>query len=270
VIEFVVTDLDGTLWEGDGLVPSSTRLAIEELRRRQIPLLAATSRRSHTVANYFERLELDLPALLLNGALGRREGRREVFHHRSFTTDGATGVLQVFERHGVHPCVHFETQLWDIVSGPTPSAGRPYLESNRAQLRMVDDLDAMCASLPVYQFSVCAADEVGPLQRVRNDLEASDALAEVVLSPDARIGGWTLDVSPFGVTKWSGVEAFAAVYGLDVTKALAIGDGDNDVELLDRAAESFAMSHASERALAAAKIVLPGGMDGWGRLLDYL
>jgi hydroxymethylpyrimidine pyrophosphatase-like HAD family hydrolase len=51
---------------------------------------------------------------------------------------------------------------------------------------------------------------------------------------------------------------------------LAIGDGDNDVDLFVHAAPACAMSHATDRAKAAARVTLSGGMDGWAQLLDYL
>ena len=66
--------------------------------------------------------------------------------------------------------------------------------------------------------------------------------------PDKVFGGWTLDSAPKGVNKWSGVEAYCRYRDLDPGAVLAIGDGDNDVELFERAAHSCAMSHATERA----------------------
>ena len=70
---------------------------------------------------------------------------------------------------------------------------------------------------------------------------------------DKVFGGWTLDSAPKGVNKWSGVEAYCRYRDLDPAEVLAIGDGDNDVELLERAAHSCAMSHATDRAKAAAQ-----------------
>ena len=55
MIRLVVTDLDGTLWLGDGVVPQTTRAAMAELERREIPLLAATARRSWSAAHYFRQ-----------------------------------------------------------------------------------------------------------------------------------------------------------------------------------------------------------------------
>lgn len=270
VVELVVTDLDGTLWNRDGEVPQSTRDAIRELERRGVPLLVATARRSWSAAFYLERAQLDLPALLLNGALGRDCQGGDIFHQRIFEPRGAMEVLDVFDRSGVNPCVNFESEKWDVVSGPSPSAGQVYLNWAGSQLKAVHDLRSMANSLPVYAFSVVACSEVDLLRKVSHELAGLDAVGMANLFQDRVFGGWTLDTSPTGVNKWSGVEAFCHHRGLDPTKVLAVGDGDKDVELLERSAQSCAISHATDRARAAAMVTLKNGIDGWAGLLEYL
>jgi hydroxymethylpyrimidine pyrophosphatase-like HAD family hydrolase len=270
VIQLVVTDLDGTLWLGDGVVAASTSGAIGELQRRGIPLLAATARRSWSAASYFRRAELDLPAVLLNGALGRDKGDGPIFHQRTFDPAVAAAALAAFSRQGVTPCASFESPEWDVVSGSAPSSGDPYLQWAAPRLRLVDDLPSMVTSLPVYAFSVVGYPDSSPLLDLRDALAASDGIGMVNLFEDKVFGGWTLDAAPQGVNKWNGVEAYCRYRGLDPSAVLAVGDGDNDVELLERAASSCAMSHATDRAKAAAHVTLSDGMDGWHQLLDYL
>jgi hydroxymethylpyrimidine pyrophosphatase-like HAD family hydrolase len=270
VIRLVVTDLDGTLWLGDGVIPPSTREAMAELERRQIPLLAATARRSSSASYFFRRAGIDLPAVLLNGALGRDRGGGPTFHQRSFDPAHAAVALDVFTRHGVTPCASFESEEWDVVSGPAPSSGDPYLAWAGSQLTLVDDLSALVASLPLYAFSVVACPEADALHAIRDELRQDGAAGMVNVFADKVFGGWTLDCAPSGVSKWSGVEAYCRYRGIDPGLILAIGDGDNDVELLERAARSCAMSHATEKATGAAQITLTGGLDGWGQLLDHL
>jgi hypothetical protein len=270
MIRLVVTDLDGTLWLGDGAVSETTREAIRELERRGIPLLAATARRSWSAAHYLRQADLDLPAVLLNGALGRDKGGGPTFHQCVFDPVDALAVLDVFERHGVTPGANFETQEWDVVSGPVPSSGEPYVVWAGSHLRLVDDLRSMVAALPVYAFSVVACPEEAVLRAVRDELAAAGGVGMVNVFQDKVFGGWTLDSAPKGVDKWSGVEAYCRYRALDPAAVLAIGDGDNDVELFERAGHACAMSHATARAKAAAHVTLSDGMDGWAQLFDYL
>ena len=270
MIGLVVTDLDGTLWLGDGTVYEPTREAIRELERRDIPLLAATARRSWSAAHFPRRAELDLPVVLLNGALGRDKGGEATFHQCAFGPVDALDVLDVFERHGVTPGANFETREWDVVSGPMPSSGEPYVASAGSHLRLVDDLRAMVAALPVYAFSVVACPEAAALRAARAELAVSSGVGMVNVFADKVFEGWTLDAAPKGVDKWSGVEAYCRYRGLDPGAVLAIGDGDNDVELFERAAHACAMSHATDRAKAASHVIFSDGMDGLAQLLRYL
>ena len=77
----------------NAVVPQPTRQAISELERRDIPLLAATARRSWSVAHYLRQAELDLPAVLLNGALGRDKGGEPTFHQCTFDPADAAAAL---------------------------------------------------------------------------------------------------------------------------------------------------------------------------------
>ena len=49
-----------------------------------------------------------------------------------------------------------------------------------------------------------------------------------------RFGQWGIVVGPPGVTKWSGVRAYCEREGIDRTEVLAVGDGDNDVAMLQQ------------------------------------
>src|ERR1019366_6376077 len=155
-----------------------------------------------SAAHYLRRAELDLPALVLNGALGRDNGAGDIFHRRAFDPADARRVLEVFERQGVNPCVNFECERWDLVSGPSPSSGQVYLTGAGPQLKVVGDLGTMAGSLPVYAFSVVAVPEIEVLRCIRDELAEFAGVGSVNLVRDKVFGGWTLDCSPRGVNKW--------------------------------------------------------------------
>jgi Cof subfamily protein (haloacid dehalogenase superfamily) len=69
--------------------------------------------------------------------------------------------------------------------------------------------------------------------------------------------GWTawLDLTPVGVSKASGLRHVAEALDVARDEALAIGDGRNDLEMLDWAARGVAMGQAVEEVRAAADAV---------------
>src|SRR5699024_10861328 len=66
--------------------------------------------------------------------------------------------------------------------------------------------------------------------------------------------GWTawLDIAPEGISKASGLEWVCRQLGVEQADVLAIGDGRNDVEMLQWAGRGVAMGHAPEVVKAAA------------------
>jgi len=108
VIRLVATDLDGTLWGPDMVVPELHCQAIGELARRGVAVLVARSRRARVVRPRLESVGLSLPAVLLDGAVGVdfRTGVR--FHQALFEPDAAAPYLEAFRSFDLEPCVYVE------------------------------------------------------------------------------------------------------------------------------------------------------------------
>jgi hydroxymethylpyrimidine pyrophosphatase-like HAD family hydrolase len=103
----------------------------------------------------------------------------------------------------------------------------------------------------------------GPVSRViirDPDATADDfvALAEKLgLHGTNYVVGWTawLDLAPVGVSKASGLQRVAEELGVGPEDVLAIGDGRNDIEMLQWARRGVAMGQAVEEVRTAAHAV---------------
>jgi HAD superfamily hydrolase (TIGR01484 family) len=85
--------------------------------------------------------------------------------------------------------------------------------------------------------------------------------------------GWTawLDLAPEGVTKASALEQVRRRLGVEPAMTYAVGDGRNDVEMIQWAAHGAVMDSAPPEVLAIADEVLPDvGHDGLLQLLGRL
>ena len=77
--------------------------------------------------------------------------------------------------------------------------------------------------------------------------------------------GWTawLDLAPVGVSKASGLAHVAEQLGVDAADVLAIGDGRNDIEMLQWAGRGVAMGQAVQPVIDAADdVTAPVAEDG--------
>jgi hydroxymethylpyrimidine pyrophosphatase-like HAD family hydrolase len=261
----VALDVDGTLVDYDERMTDAVRDAV-----RRVAALPDT----HVVIATGRSLLGTLPVLSL---LGLTEGAHAV------CSNGAVTVRTSGSADGV--------PAYDIVDRVTFDA-RPAVELLRAELP-----GAMyAAEVPGVGFRVTGdfpADElVGEIRAVPfEQLTAEPVTRLVVRSPDhtpehflemvSRIGlhgvnyavGWTawLDLAPEGVTKASGLEQVRRGLGVEPGGTYAVGDGRNDIEMIEWAAWGAVMDSAPTEVLAVADEVLPDvHHDGVLQLLSRL
>jgi hydroxymethylpyrimidine pyrophosphatase-like HAD family hydrolase len=264
----VVTDLDGTLSDAQERIHPASARAIRELVAGGIPVLVATGRRLRMAAAVLEAGGVTAPpVVVLDGALGVDLAAGRVFHRIAFPTEAARDVLAAFAAADLSPCVYVDRPGVDLVVDGHPTThplhlARAFPWADRA------DLPAVVDSEPVFAFTVVGHPDRHRLEPV---LEAIGAAGSGSIVHDLVYGGCTLQVRPPGVSKWSGVLAFCADRGLDPTRVLAIGDGANDVELLEAAAIPCTVATAAPAALARARHVLdPPTTGGWAAVLDLV
>ena len=268
-IDLVVTDLDGTLWNSstDVALHPRTTAALAELERRGVGLLVATGRRLASTRDALAKHDMAPPSVVLNGALTVDLATGERIHRQAFRPDDAAEVLRHFLDAGVSPCVYVEHDEVDVFVGDDPSTHPEHLRSFGEWARPAD-LGTVVRTEHILAFGVISIPEA----------EVADVYAKVGDIANAHLsdergysGGVTLTVAPPDLSKWDGVLAFCAARGFAPGKVLAIGDGPNDLELLDGAAVAVVMADGHPEALARADhIVAPASEGGWAELLDLL
>lgn len=267
MIRLVTTDLDGTFWDTSRMVPKQHAEAVRELAARGITVLAATSRRPRVVRASLGAAGLALPAVLVDGAIGIDFRTDQRFHEAMFEPTGAAVTLAAFRSVNLEPCVYVEDPIVDIIVGTNPATCAPHLVSI-ADVARVDDLDTIVATQPVYAFAVLgvAIDRLEPAARLLRDHGM-----QVLLYAEPEYGGHGLIVSPPGVGKWSGIQAYCRLAGINPAEVLAVGDGVNDVEMLTRAAVAVAVRGGTPDVLEVADHVIdPPRQHGWASLLDLV
>jgi hydroxymethylpyrimidine pyrophosphatase-like HAD family hydrolase len=206
------------------------------------------------------------PAVVLDGALGLdlRDGR--VFHQVAFPPGAARRVLEAFAAAGLSPCVYVDRPEVDLVVGDHPSTHPDHLARARPWVA-TEDLHRVVDTEAVYAFAVVgrAAPLLEPVPRLVGPAGSASIVGDLIY------GGSTVQVRPPRVSKWSGVLAFCADQGLDPGRILAVGDGANDLELLEGAAVACAVATAGPAVLARADHVIgPPASGGWAAVLDMV
>jgi HAD superfamily hydrolase (TIGR01484 family) len=268
-VDLVVTDLDGTLWHTEHEVHAETRAALDGLVGSGMPVLVATGRRVTSTRVPLARIGHQLPAVVLNGALGLDLATGERFHRDGFSPADAAAVLDGWRSAGLEPCVYLDDPVLDVVVGRHPSTNPGHLQTLGASAT-VADLDEVVRTKSVLAFTVIGLEHARAVAG-RDAIEATGA-GEAFLDRALDYPGTAaLQIAPTGRSKWDGVLSFCRLHGLDPDRVLAIGDGPNDLELLGRAAISVAPRNGYPEAVRLAHhTVPPPDEGGWARILDLL
>jgi hydroxymethylpyrimidine pyrophosphatase-like HAD family hydrolase len=265
-VELVVTDLDGTLWRTADEIHPRVRDAWSELKRIGIPILPASGRRVTSMRVALGAFGWQPPVVALNGAIGIDLGTGKEFHRKVFDSEFAREVLDVFRERALEPCVYVDHQDVDVFVSEHPSTNPGHLTYLGDSAR-VGDLEEIVATLPIFAFGLlgCPFDRLDP---VAADLSGRAATS---LQKTFEYDGVGLTVVPLGLSKWAGVLAYCDRTGINDTRVLAIGDGPNDVELLQNAALSISLKGSHPSALSAAQHVVPSVEEGgWADLVELL
>jgi len=266
MIRLVATDLDGTFWGPDLVPPSEHLAAVRELERRNVIVLAATSRRPRVTRQRLGSVGLKVPAVLIDGAVGIDFRTDERFHEAAYEAEAARVTLGAFRAHGLDPCLYVDDPEIDVAVSAGPSTCAEHLE-RLGRLAGTRDLEDVASTTTVYAFSVLGL-EHEVLAPLAGELAAVHGNT-VVLFPEPDYGRFGLTVNPQGVSKWSGIEAYCGLHGIAPDEVAAVGDGLNDLEMLRRARVRIGVRGGREEVAELADFLIdPPERAGWQSIVE--
>ncbi len=234
---------------------------IRRTRALGIPFVIVTGRMFRSVRPYLEQAEIEDPVVCYQGAVVADPRSGEFLRHVPIELELAHEALAAFEAEGVHVNCYVGDELYVAELNdyarryagfqhiPVTPVGRlsAWLEEPPTKLVAVDD-DRRIAKL---------AERFQGLFRERLFVSTSLPIFLELASP--------------AVSKGSGMEFVAERLGFDRERAIAFGDGENDVELLEWAGYGIAVGDAHPRLKAIADWTSPGPSEaGVAAVLDAL
>lgn len=249
----VALDIDGTLlsWvdgqtEDYETITPEVHDAVHRALDAGAHVVLASGRSPHGMTRIADLLHIpreeadQLWVVASNGAVVFRYPPMDVVHEETF--DAAPAVAAVLEHHP-RALVAVEERG---VGGYRVNRVFPEGELSGEQLiTEVDDIVGEPVSRVIIRDPEATADDFIELA-ARLGLHGTDYVV-----------GWTawMDLSPVGVSKASGLQHVCDALGLTAADVLAIGDGRNDIEMLQWAGRGVAMGQAVEEVRAAADAV---------------
>ena len=242
-------DLDDTLLGPDRQVSAANAIAVRELRERGIRIVLASGRRHENMIGFHRQLSLDGLIVSSQGALVRNAETDAILHQHLMPAPLATEiVLEAAACDATLLYYHLDA----IYTGKRNRLTDIYQSRGKDEIVEIGDITKLVGESPL---KIIWMDDPNPTaNRFRAMSQRYSGVLEMVItSPEY------LEFMACGITKATGLAAVADHYAIAPESALAFGDANNDVTMLQWAGLGVAMNVSSPSVRAVAKMIAPPG-----------
>ncbi|EFM08496.1 Cof-like hydrolase [Paenibacillus curdlanolyticus YK9] len=235
--KIIFFDVDGTLTHAiDGTIAQSTKEAIHKLIRSGMRVVAATGR---PLSMCEELKELGIETFIT--ANGGYVKHRDKAIHKVTIESQIVREVAAFAQTNNHGLSFYTESYW--MNGVQDGSIRRALQETLA-LREYPAVHENICSQEIYLMCLFAADE-----RVESYMRKFPNLIFHPWHP------YVCSILQEEVSKSAAIYQVLQYFGLDRSEAVAFGDGDNDIDMLEYVGLGIAMGNGSEKAKRAANFI---------------
>ena len=259
-IRLVVSDIDGTLVNHAKELTPRARAAIAALGERGIGFTVTTARPPVGLRPVYEMLGLKVMAAAVNGG-AVVDGDLNLIEEKLLDPDVARRAVALLRGQGLDPWL-FTDRHWYIRD---PKGDNVPLETHTIgqDAIVVEDFGPEHYGHVLKIIGSC--NDHAHLARCEELLQRE--LGERASA--SRSQAYYLDVTHPGANKGAAVTSLAKAFGVPVSAVLTIGDGTNDIPMLEAAGFSVAMGNGSDAVKAAAHVVTDDcENDGFAKAIE--
>lgn len=245
-IRLVVSDIDGTLVNHAKELTPRTRAAIAALAERGVGFTVTTARPPVGLRGVFAMLGMKVTAAAINGG-AVVDGDLNIVEEKLLAPAVARRAVALLRGEGLDPWL-FTDEHWYIRD---PKGDNVPLETRTIGQEpvVVDDFADALYGRVLKVIGSC---------NDHSHLAACEAMLQRELGTQAiatRSQLYYLDVTNPQAHKGEAVASLAKAFGVPVSAVLTIGDGTNDIPMLEAAGFGVAMGNGSDAVKAAADAV---------------
>lgn len=249
MIRLIASDMDDTLLNRDGQISSQNKEVIKEAVAQGIIFTLVTGRMFQSAVPYAFELGLDqeLPIICYNGALIKRVSG-ETLYEDYLSPELALAVAEYGQRQGWTMNAYFDDELYVAAVN---SYVEHYVRVARVRVYPVGDLVKFISDgnkrLAKILIPGRAEDSQARIAQLKDLLGTQ---AEITCSKPEYV-----EITSAGTNKGRALRWLADFLHIQPAEILAIGDGNNDISMLQMAGTSVAVGNAAPQAKEAAKYI---------------
>jgi Cof subfamily protein (haloacid dehalogenase superfamily) len=252
-IRLIVTDMDGTLLDGQSQVHDNFWPLVSELHRQGILFCPASGRQYHTLREQFAEIADDVVFIAENGSFVMRRG-----------LEVSSDCLEAADAHAI-----IDTLRRSITAGVDSGivlCGKTSAYLERADPEFLSQVAPIFAALTVVddlldvtedEFLKVSVFDFGDPEKTTAPLLAGFGDTHTVrVSADH----W-VDVTSSTANKGQAIRHLQAELDITADQTMVFGDFLNDLEMMDTASYSFAMDNAHPELRERASFIAPSNLE---------
>lgn len=244
MIKMVVTDIDGTIYSPETGISQAVKSCVKELTNNGIYVAIATGRSFSSTKSIADELGIQCPLICYQGGLiNSYEG--EILDVKYLNEDIAREIVKDLRSRGIHMNVYIEDVLYvendnDYIKAYVGDKGIDYFKVNS-----FDELDFSKLN------KVLAIDH--DTQLIENLIkELQEKYPQIYVVKSTNI---FCEIANKEATKGNAIKFLANKLGFTEKEVLAIGDQNNDIEMVKTAGVGVAMGNGTAEIKAIANYV---------------
>jgi Cof subfamily protein (haloacid dehalogenase superfamily) len=250
--KLLVSDIDGTITDGNGVISAVDLKAIQDLQQAGITLSLCTGRAARGCQKVLERLPSDSFHIFFDGALVCNANQTEVIYAKPIEKElllEVCGLAQLYRL-----TLELFSKKEFFVAHESPLA-KEHSELLGFEYTLAE-FNALCANgaqeTIIMGCLVMPVDDEKKFKSLFSEFGNANRLKFSWSMNPARPDIYLVNVIKDDVSKGNALIALCAHQGFNLDQIAAIGDGSNDVSLLETAGLAIAMQNAPPELKAVA------------------
>ncbi len=265
-----VSDLDGTLLTPDIEVSDFTAETLNRLIARGLNFSVATARTAFTVMPILNKINLNVPLILMNGTVVFDAQKREYLKTDYLPETAAQALFETLKKNNASGFVYVieDGVLKSCYEKLDNEHSRVFMEERKKKYsKSFTKLESYSVINKGNIVFFSYADTFEKVSPIKEELEKRDDLHVEFYHDIYADGMWFLEVCNPAASKRSALDFLRAYGGYE--KVVSFGDNLNDVPLFSGSDVSCAMANAKPGAIEKADFVILGNdRDGVARWIE--
>lgn len=244
-INLIATDIDGTLLTSDHELTPRTEKALKAALDRGVRIVFATGKTRAATRELTDHLGFKMPGVYVQGLVIYDEND-SVIHQQLLDETILREVLDYAKTTDYELMAYSGMSIFAQQNGPYTHRMVRYHEPMPTVLASMHDLIGATPINKIQFFDT--AERIAEVKKVIEPMLHERA---VMTMPSFEI----LEVLPLGASKGAGLKQLLDILHIDSANVMAVGDGENDIEMLEMAGFGVAMGNAMPKLKAVADYI---------------